>query len=311
MFGIAMALYSEPSSTKLTTKVVMSMSMFFAIVKSRTIVYGFALATVGTFFIASGASLPDFFVLIRLTISVYFLALAAYLYNDLTDRDIDQINNRDTISSKRPSHQHVLCATVGFFIVSILLAFSINVQTGMASLISVGLAIVYSHPKTHLKNMFVVKTIITAMGGFTASMMGAFAIQNISYLAIASSLIVFMIYFINGPLNDIRDLEGDKKGGRKTIPIVIGVKKSFMMIIISISSIATVILSSYYFLGMHLVGVVLGLIICSYLILKIIKLSKNYADKKKMNKTRTVVRNSIFYIQISLFAGLILHQFLS
>lgn len=302
-------LSSKLFQSEFATRSIMSLSTFFVIIKSRTIVYGFALAALGTFFIASGANLPDFLVLIRLTVSVYFLALSAYLYNDLTDLDVDQINNRDTVSSKRTNYQEILYATIGFFIVSILLAFSINIQTGVASLASVGLAIAYSHPKTHLKNMFVIKTIVTATGGFTASMMGAFAVQNISYLAMMSSLIVFMIYFINGPLNDIRDLEGDRRGGRKTIPIVIGVKKSFTVIIISIISISTTILLSYYFLGMHLVGAILGLAICGYLILKIIKLSEDYENKKKMNKTRTTVRNSIFTIQISIFAGLMLNQF--
>ena len=64
-----------------------------------------------------------------------------------------------------------------------MLAFSINIQTGLGALVFLGLAVAYSHPKIHLKNMFVVKTIVTALGGFIASMMGALAIQNVSYLA--------------------------------------------------------------------------------------------------------------------------------
>jgi 4-hydroxybenzoate polyprenyltransferase len=180
----------------------------------------------------------------------------------------------------------------------------------MGALVFLGLAIAYSHPKVHLKNMFVVKTVVTALGGFIASMMGALAIQHVSYLAITSSAIVFLIYFINGPLNDIRDLEGDRKGGRQTIPIVIGVKKSFAIIIGSIFSIATMIVASYCFLGVHIAGVILGLIVCGYLVLKIMNLSTNYSNKKKMNKTRTTVRNSIITIQISMFVGLVLNQFL-
>jgi len=255
--------------------------------------------------------IPDFLVLARLTASVYFLALATYLYNDLTDYDVDKVNNRNVISSQRKNYLQILYHTIGFFAVSTMLAFSINVQTGIGALVFMGLAIAYSHPKVQLKSMFVVKTIVTALGGFIASMMGALAIQNISYLAIASSAIVFLIYFINGPLNDIRDLEGDKKGGRRTIPIVVGVRKSFGIIIGSISSIAALIVTSYYFLGINVIGIALGLIVCGYLVLKIVQLSKNYDDKKSMNKTRTTVRNSIFTIQISLFVGLVLSHFLS
>ena len=277
-------------------------------IKSRTIVYGFALASLGTFLISSGMQIPDFFTLSKLTISVYFLALATYLYNDLTDYDVDEVNDRNTMSSKKTYRNQIMYATTGFFVFSTSMAFWINMQTGIAALVFLGLAIAYSHPKIHLKNMFVIKTIVTALGGFIASMMGAFATQNISYFALASSTIVFLIYFINGPLNDIRDLEGDKKGGRRTIPIVIGVKKSFMVVIGSILSIAMLILAGHYFLGMHMIGAILGLMVCGYLVMKIGKLTRNYSDKKSMNKTRTSVRNSIFTIQGSILVGLILSQ---
>ncbi len=305
-----MALAQQDRPSDWGIKILTQWNVLYSVIKSRTIVYGFALAAIGTFFIASGMKTPDFFVLIKLTASVYFLALATYLYNDLTDYDIDQVNDRDTPSSQRKNYLQILYHTIGFFVVSILLAFSINVQTGIGALVFLGLAVAYSHPKVHLKNMFIIKTVVTALGGFIASMMGALAVHNISYLAMTSSAIVFLIYFINGPLNDIRDLEGDRKGGRRTIPIVIGVRKSFAIIIGSISSIAIMIVASYCFLGMNVAGVGLGLTVCGYLVLKIMNLSKTPDDKKKMNKTRTTVRNSIFTIQISIFVGLALNQLL-
>ena len=306
-----MALVQRFTEHGVITKTLEHSCVLFSIIKSRTIVYGFALAALGTFFIGSGMKIPDLFVLMRLTTSVYFLALATYLYNDLTDYDVDEINNRNTISSKRTNYKQILYSTIGFFVVSILLAFSINLQTGIGSLVFSGLGIAYSHPKIHLKNLFVVKTIVTALGGFIASMMGGLAIQHISYVAVLSSSIVFLIYFINGPLNDIRDLEGDRKGGRKTIPIILGVRKTFGVIFSSILSIASMIVASYYLFGVNIVGILLGLGICVYLVLKIFRLLGNYENKLKMNKTRTTVRNSIFSIQISIFVGLILTQFLS
>ncbi|MGB9124500.1 MAG: UbiA family prenyltransferase [Nitrosotalea sp.] len=306
-----MAIAQRIPTSNLGTKFLAQGSVLLSLIKSRTIVYGFALAALGTFFIASGLKIPDFLILARLVTSVYFLALATYLYNDLTDFDVDKVNDRNTVSSKRTNYLQILFSTIGFFAFSIMLAFSINIQTGLGALVFLGLAVAYSHPKIHLKNMFVVKTIVTALGGFIASMMGALAIQNVSYLAVASSSIVFLIYFINGPLNDIRDLKGDRMGGRRTIPIVIGVHKSFGVIIASIISIAAMILASNYFLGVNMAGAVMGLAVCGYLVFKIAKLYGNYDDKKNMNKTRTVVRNSIFTIQISIFVGLILNQFLA
>ena len=282
------------------------------LIKSRTLVYGFALAAIGTFFIASGFKIPDFFVIIRLTVSVYFLALATYLYNDLTDYDVDKINKRDNaVNSKKSQYNRILYSTIGFFAMSVSLAFSINVLTGIGSLAFLGLAIAYSHPRFHLKNIFVIKTIVTAAGGFIASLMGALAVQNVSWLALASSFAVFLIYFINGPLNDIRDIQGDRDGGRRTIPIVIGVEKSFMLIMASIFSIALILITSYYFMGLNMMGMAMGLMVCIYLAIRIKKLSREYENRQKMNQTRTAVRNSIFTIQISIFIGLTMNYFLS
>lgn len=296
-------------------EIVIKMQFWFwtilKLIKSRTIVYGFALASIGTFLITTGFHLPDFFVLGRLATSVYFLALATYLYNDLTDYEVDKINKRDNAySSQKTQYNQILYATIGFFAASILMAFSINFATGMGSLFFLGLAIAYSHPKINLKSIFVVKTLVTAAGGVIASMMGSLAANNLSYIGIASSLIVFLIYFINGPLNDIRDIEGDKKGGRRTIPIVIGIKTSFSLITVSVLAISAILLICNYIFGIHIIGTIAGLAMCAYLIIKIKKLSTEYTKIKKMNQTRTTVRNSIFVIQSSILLGMILSHVL-
>ena len=304
-----MALVPALRGSNIWTKIIKAFSIFFSIIKSRILVYAFALAALGTFLISSDAKIPDFLVLVRLIPSVFFLALATYLYNDLTDYEVDKVNSRDTnYSSKKTNYTQILYSTISFFAVSILLAFSINVQTGVGSLAFLGLAIVYSHPKIHLKKIFLVKTIVTATGGFIASLMGALAVQNISYVGIFASFIFFLMYFINGPLGDIGDITGDRKGGRRTIPIVLGIKKTFGVIFGAISSMAIILVTNYYFFGIHVVGLTLGLIICLYLVIRIKKLFLQWDDKKKLSQTRTAVRFGIFAIQISILVGMILHK---
>ncbi|MDE1768987.1 MAG: UbiA family prenyltransferase [Thaumarchaeota archaeon] len=290
-------------------KIILPFSTLFSIVRSRTLVYAFALAATGTFLLSSGVKIPDFFVLVRLVISVYFLALATYLYNDLTDYEVDKENSRDSkYSSKKANYSQILFSTIGFFVVSILLAFSINMQTGIGSLVFLGLAIVYSHPKIQLKKIFVIKTLVTSSGGFVASLMGALAVNDVSYIGISASLIFFLMYFVNGPLGDIGDINGDRKGGRRTIPIVLGVKKTFGIILGSVSMMALILLVDYYFFGLPLVGLALGLTICMFFVLKIKKLFLRYENKKNLSHARTTVRLGIFAIQISMFTGMVLSK---
>ncbi len=299
-------LASKSDNSDMATKVIMSLSTLFAIIKSRTLVYAFALASLGTFLISSGAQIPDFSVLGRLVVSVYFLALGTYLYNDLTDYDVDKVNSRDSnYSSKRTHYKQILYSTIGFFIVSLSLAFSINVQVGIAALAFLGLAIVYSHPKIQLKSMFVIKTVVTASGGFIAALMGALATNNVSYVGMSASLMFFLMYFINGPLGDMGDLSGDKKGGRRTIPIVIGIPKTFGFIFASVAAMAVILVANYYFLGLNIIGLALGLAICTYVAFRIKKLFAQYENKKMMSKTRTAVRFSVFAVQLSMLVGII------
>jgi len=301
-----LALVFRPADSGLMMKVILSISTLFAIAKSRTLVYAFALAAIGTFLISSGIKVPDFLVLARLIPSVYFLALATYLYNDLTDYDVDKVNSRDNnYSSKRTNYRQILYSTIGFFVISISLAFSINMFTGIAALAFLGLAIVYSHPKIHLKDMFVIKTVVTAAGGFIAALMGSLAVQNISYVGISASLMFFLMYFINGPLGDMGDISGDRKGGRRTIPIVLGMQKTFGFIFASVSAMALILVINYYFFGLNILGLSLGLTICGYVAFRITKLLVHYENKKIMSKTRTAVRFSVFAVQLSMLVGII------
>lgn len=301
-----MALVFKSDDSGVAMRIIVAFSTLFAIMKSRTLVYAFALATVGTFLISSGIKVPDFFVLSRLTISVYFLALATYLYNDLTDYDVDKVNSRDSnYSSKRTNYRQILYSTIGFFVLSLSLAFSINILTGVAALTFLGLAIVYSHPKIHLKDMFVIKTVVTAAGGFIAALMGALAVQNVSYVGISASLMFFLMYFINGPLGDMGDISGDRKGGRRTIPIVLGIPKTFGVIFASVIVMAVILVISYYFFGLNVLGLSLGLGICAYVGFRIKKLFVQYENKKVMSKTRTAIRFSVFAVQISMLVGII------
>jgi 4-hydroxybenzoate polyprenyltransferase len=282
----------------------------FLLIRSRTIVYGFAIASLGTYFIANGFQTPDPLVILKITASTYLLALATYLYNDLTDLKIDSENQTETsYSTKKVEYGRILFSTISFFIISISLAFSINLLVGISSLVFTGLAIAYSHPMTHLKDMFVIKTVVTALGGFIASMMGAFAAENFSSLVLASSFIVFLFYFVNGPLNDIRDVKGDQIGGRRTIPIVLGVKKSFYLINAIVLSVISILIISFLMFNVHFLGLISGLIISAYLLMRIKKLSYNYVNRTFMNKTRTLVRNSMFAVQISLWFGFIIANF--
>jgi geranylgeranylglycerol-phosphate geranylgeranyltransferase len=282
-------------------------STLVRLIRSRSLVYAFALSALGVFFIATGGKIPDFSVPVRLVISTYFLALATYLYNDITDYQTDIINNRNSIHNLENVKQRITrYYTITFFSISTILAFSINLPTGIASLAFSGLAILYSHPKTKLKNMFVIKTTVTGAGAFIASMMGCLSSGGFSYLGVLASLIAFFFYFILGPLGDIGDLKGDKEAGRRTFPIVIGISKSFLIMGIATFVISSIFLVSNVFFGISFIGAVVGISVTAFMLVKIFQASKKHFDKLELNKCRRSIRYCIFACQLSMLLGVVL-----
>lgn len=282
--------------------------LFISLAKSRSLVYGFVIAALGTFLIANSMHEINFSVVARLLIAVYSIALATYVYNDLTDQEIDRQNEKKSSKILRELYRPTRNYVIFFFALSNILTFSINWQTGLADSLAIVLAIVYSHPKTHLKDRFILKTVVTGGGGFIASIMGSLAVGNVPPLAFVSSFTVFLFYFLLGPLGDITDMKGDKEAGRRTIPIVLGIPKSFLLMMLVTVFIGSMIFASYLTFGLNMIAMILGLAICSYAIIQIRIVSKNFFNKEKMNKARTILRFSFFGIQLALMMGMLLNS---
>lgn len=278
------------------------------LIKSRTLVYVFAIVSLGTFLISSGPQIPNFLISIKLIGSVYFLALATYLYNDLTDYSVDKINGRKTSISDPSKYEITKYATILFFGVSILLAFSINIATGLSSLSFLVLAITYSHPKTHLKDRFVIKTAATAAGGAFASLMGYTASDSVSYAGIIPPFIAFMFWFTLGPLGDVSDIKGDSENGRRTFPIVLGIKNTFRLMHSAMVLIMIGISIMYYVNAINFIGLILSLITCVFTTFVIKRVSKQYENKKIIKQSRTLLRYNIFIIQFAMFVGLVVDK---
>ena len=277
------------------------------LVKSRTLVYAFAVSALGVYFVVTGGRVTDITVPIRLGFSAYLLALATYLYNDITDYKTDIVNNRKSVHSLDDAKQRITkYYTLAFFVVSTILAFSINYPTGIASLAFSGLAILYSHPRVQFKSMFVVKTAVTAAGGFIVGMMGCLSSGGFSSLGFLSSMIAFCFYFILGPLGDIGDMKGDKEDGRRTFPIVIGITKSFIVMIGATFAISTIILISNLMLGTSIAGVGLGVAVTGFMLVRIFAASRRHTDKVELSRCRRSIRYCIFGCQISMLLGAVL-----
>ena len=292
----------QPKSTEKNSRLDQYPRIFIYYAKARSNVYIFALATIVSLFLGTHANLDPIIVAKAVTAS-YFLALGAYVYNDMTDLEVDKINrtNRPSVTGKATGSQ--LANLVSFlFGVSLLLVASLNFYAIFVSIFFILLGITYSHKRFNLKDKFPLKTVVTASGAALLSLLGGAAVIGISLPVIYAALFFFAFFFILGPLGDIGDLKGDRAGGRRTFPIVLGMKPTLMVmlsvpiIILSLTVSSDIILhlnsktfGIYPIVGTSLVTLAL-----------LLHISKRLNDVSVIKSTRPKMRYLHVLMQISL-----------
>jgi geranylgeranylglycerol-phosphate geranylgeranyltransferase len=220
---------------------------FVYYVKARSNVYIFAFATLISFMLGSHLAIPDYSIGFRVIVSSYLMALAAYIYNDIVDCEVDKINktNRPSVSGKATRRQLFMIVFV-LNGTALLLTFSSGLYELLISLAFITLGFVYSHPRSNLKDKFPLKTLVTAAGAALLSLLGGSAafttIMTNTYtdanflfsycLPVGyAALFFFAFFFILGPLGDICDLKGDRAVGRRTFPIVLGIRSTILFML--------------------------------------------------------------------------------
>ncbi|MCL4436186.1 MAG: UbiA family prenyltransferase [Thaumarchaeota archaeon] len=280
-------------------------SGYWYFVKSRTLVYTFASATCIAAIISVQGSvfLP---LLLITTLGMYLASLGVYVYNDITDIGEDSINSvqRPLIAGKVTKSQAAKFV-IAIWSASLLLQLFLTWVAAGMTLLYILLGILYSHPATHLKKLFPLKTVVTALGGAMASLVGGLAAGGITPQVLFAATVFFLFFFILGPLGDVGDLEGDRMQGRQTFPVVLGIKNTIRLILSVPVVITLLALLSYHYFNFNVISPILvGLISAvSFLILR--PLTTRWEDKKYLKKTRNRIRPMHILLQAAILLSAI------
>jgi len=309
----------------------------FAILKSQLTLFNYrkrwgmiyALATLaglfsipGTF--ASILNSPQLFSqtvagMVTLPLSSLFIIIGMYVFNDLVDADLDKLNGK-----KRPIPSgEVSKLQEWIFIISTnslgiaLSLVSSNIFSLLISLSLVSIGIMYSAPRIAFKDKFLVKTISIAVAMMLCISLGSTSYWNpnndkntssnldgiqILYPAIMLAIMVF----ITSPFNDVADVIGDKKAGRKTIPIVIGSENTVRM---AIALAGSMIAISWIVYGISNTGWINPLLVSLVSILTICNMSKTLKNLSNKDYVRKQHKKSMplhLLLQLALALGALL-----
>ena len=198
----------------------------------------YCLATVTGLFCMPGAfgqlsMAPTFLVLVQtfsLPVASLLVTAGTYVLNDLVDADLDRANGK-----KRPIPSGQVSAVQARMFVLLTFGTALSLTAATLSLVSLfivttmlAIGIAYSAPRIALMKRFVIKTVSIAVFYMLCALLGLTSPYNLDQ-ALTSPIVVSnvlltlaLMVFISSTLNDMGDVEGDKKAGRRTIPIVLG-----------------------------------------------------------------------------------------
>jgi geranylgeranylglycerol-phosphate geranylgeranyltransferase len=249
----------EETSVKQSAGLLTSQIVLFNYRKRWGLIY--ALATL-TGLLCIPGSLPlgvtsqqhtvDFIVkAIVLPFSSFLIIVGMYVLNDLVDSNLDRINGKKRpiptgLVTKKQAIMFILLTNVIGLILSLVTASQVGI---IISTLLIIIGLMYSVPGIALKDRFLLKTLSIAFAMMLCLTLGAAStISSTSTNADARSTLIVIyagimlgsMVFITSPFNDIGDTDGDKKAGRRTIPIALGSRNTVKLAILISASIITV-----------------------------------------------------------------------
>jgi 4-hydroxybenzoate polyprenyltransferase len=162
---------------------------------------------------------------IKLLVSTFLVAGAGYIINDYMDVMLDLVNKPDkVIVGKSISRRWAMFLHLIMNLVAFLLAYSINKKIAILVLGASIFLWIYSQL---LKKTFLSGNILVALlTAFTLWILFLFDPNIMSTGIWVYGIFSFLTTIIREIIKDTEDLSGDKKFKAKTLPIVLGVRKT-------------------------------------------------------------------------------------
>jgi geranylgeranylglycerol-phosphate geranylgeranyltransferase len=110
----------------------------------------------------------------------------------------------------------------------------------------------------------------------------------------------FIFYFILSPLGDIGDIKGDRAAGRRTFPIVIGMKATLLIMFSVPCILMTLTGLTSGVLNMNILGVYAIITNCLVITIMILDMSSRLNDSSTIKLMRSKMRYLNITMQISM-----------
>ncbi len=215
----------------------------FSFTQLSSVFIGIVMAAILYFsFLLEGASTN-----LLLLLATFFLAISVYSFNKVTDIEEDAVNLPERAQFAKRNRDLLILASLVSINIAIVFAFFSNPYASVLIIFPFYISVLYSIgvQKLRLKDVLLLKNVIAAATCTVAAVLLPLVVHSDAALIVMLvAYFVFLKLFINSVIFDIRDIEGDKKAGVRTIPVYLGKSKTrALLLILNSTLIAWVALS--------------------------------------------------------------------
>lgn len=165
-----------------------------------------------------------------LIISTVILTASGYMINDYYDVKIDYVNRpKAVVIGKGMKRRMVMILHTVMNVVGILIGLLVHPKIGAITFVAAFLLWLYSNSLKRLP--FIGNLTVASLTGLAIWIVGIYY-QKSELLIVTYAIFAFFINLMREILKDIEDRNGDRKHGCKTLPIVLGFRKTKNIIFI-------------------------------------------------------------------------------
>lgn len=256
--------------------------------------------------------IPPTLLLFKLFFAMTGTALGVYLYNDICDMEEDMTISKivDLTPASRPLGRGLVSKKrMGVFsallmVLGLTSSALINKEVLLLQIVFIFLGLLYSTKPIRLKRIFLMKQVITVIGGAIAGLSAGLAAGTITVQLLYLTGLYVLFTAGVGPLYDLKDMESDRIGNVKTIPIVWGPGFTIRLALatFTVSFVSTWI--GFYGLGFNMVLPILGTLVLVSLVYVVYPLLGSFMDQEYMLKALySRVIPLIFLLQFTVLLG--------
>jgi geranylgeranylglycerol-phosphate geranylgeranyltransferase len=227
-------------------------------------------------------------------------ASAGNVINDYFDINIDKINKPARVL---PAGKLSLKEAFAFYIIlsiaALLISSFININAFITVFIALTFLFFYSY---ELKKVPLVGNIVVSTLTGLAFIYGGLAVNNVSF-ALIPALFALLINFVREIIKDMEDVEGDRKHGVNTYPVIHGFKKSKMIVVFVTSVLIILTLYPFVFNIYTIEYFLVAMIFVNPLMAYIIKSLFEDDSEKNLNKLSNLLKLNMVIGLIAIFLG--------